>query len=50
MKKYPKTIMFILAAPVWDLPRRLIWGGSGLLMRGDCAEGLSRCQRRLQLR
>ena len=39
-----------LGAAVWDLPRRLIWGGSGLLMRGDCAEGLRRCQRRLQVR
>ena len=39
-----------LGSAPWDLPRRLIWGGSGLLMRGDCAEGLSRCQRRLQLR
>ena len=39
-----------LGAAVWDLPRRLIWGGSGLLMQGDCAEGLRRCGRRLQLR
>ena len=28
-----------------DLPLRLVWGGSGLLMRGDCAEGLERCGR-----
>ena len=34
------------AAPA-DLPVRLIWGGSGLLMRGDCAEGLKRCAERL---
>ena len=39
-----------LGAAPWDLPRRLIWGGSGLLMRADCAEGLRRCERRLQLR
>lgn len=25
-----------------DLPHRLLWGGSGLLMRGDCALGLTR--------
>ena len=37
-----------LKAAPWDLPQRLIWGGSGLLMRGDCAEGLKRCERRLQ--
>lgn len=37
-----------LGAAPWDLPRRLIWGGSGLLMRGDCAEGLKRCERRLK--
>jgi hypothetical protein len=30
-----------------DLPRRLVWGGSGLLMRGDCGEGLRRSARRL---
>lgn len=30
-----------------DLPLRLVWGGSGLLMRGDCAEGLERCGRLL---
>jgi hypothetical protein len=29
-----------------DLPLRLVWGGAGLLMRGDCAEGLERCGRR----
>lgn len=37
-----------LKAALWDLPQRMIWGGSGLLMRGDCAEGLKRCERRLQ--
>ena len=30
-----------------DLPLRLVWGGSGLLMRGDCTEGLERCGRLL---
>ncbi len=34
------------AAPA-DLPARLVWGGSGLLMRGDCAKGLERSVRRL---
>ena len=28
-----------------DLPLRLVWGGAGLLMRGDCSEGLERCGR-----
>ena len=31
-----------VAAAAADLPLRLVWGGSGLLMRGDCAEGLAR--------
>jgi hypothetical protein len=34
------------AAPA-DLPLRLVWGGAGLLMGGDCAEGLERCGRLL---
>ncbi|MCS5699305.1 hypothetical protein NZK32_09670 [Cyanobium sp. FGCU-52] len=34
------------SAPL-DLPQRLVWGGAGLLMQGDCAEGLRRCARRL---
>ncbi len=34
------------AGPV-DLALRLVWGGSGLLMRGACDEGLARCQRML---
>ncbi len=29
-----------LGAGVVDLAPRLLWGGAGLLMRGDCAEGL----------
>jgi hypothetical protein len=36
-----------LGAGLTDLAPRLIWGGSGLLMRGDCAEGLVRSVRRL---
>jgi len=36
-----------LGAGPADLPLRLIWGGAGLLMRGDCAEGLRRSGRRL---
>jgi len=39
-----------LGAAVPDLARRLLWGGSGLLMVGDCQEGLDRCERRLQRR
>jgi hypothetical protein len=30
-----------------DLAPRLLWGGAGLLMEGDCAEGLRRSARRL---
>jgi hypothetical protein len=33
-----------------DLPARLLWGGAGLLMQGDCAEGLRRSARRLEQR
>ncbi|MFM8605054.1 MAG: hypothetical protein ACKOBY_05935 [Cyanobium sp.] len=36
-----------LGAGPADLALRLLWGGSGLLMRGDCAEGLARSARRL---
>jgi hypothetical protein len=36
-----------LGAGPTDLAPRLIWGGSGLLMRGDCAVGLERSVRRL---
>jgi hypothetical protein len=35
-----------LGAGVADLAPRLLWGGAGLLMRGDCAEGLARSARR----
>jgi hypothetical protein len=30
-----------------DLAPRLLWGGAGLLMRGQCTEGLARSARRL---
>lgn len=33
-----------------DLPARLLWGGAGLLMQGDCTEGLRRSARRLEQR
>jgi len=36
-----------VGAGITDLPLRMVWGGSGLLMRGDCAEGLGRCGRLL---
>ena len=36
-----------LGAGAADLAPRLLWGGAGLLMRGDCAEGLDRSARRL---
>ena len=36
-----------LGAGPADLAPRLLWGGSGLLMRGDCANGLLRSTRRL---
>lgn len=38
-----------LGAAPGDLPARLLWGGSGLLMRGDCRAGLERSARRLGL-
>ena len=38
-----------LGAGPLDLAPRLIWGGAGLLMQGDCAEGLARSSRRLGL-
>ena len=34
-----------LGANVFDLGPRLIWGGSGLLMQGDCANGLTQALR-----
>ncbi|MEY4826210.1 MAG: hypothetical protein RLZZ430_1860, partial [Cyanobacteriota bacterium] len=38
-----------LAASPIDLPLRLVWGGSGLLMRGDCTEGLARSSCRIAM-
>lgn len=38
-----------LGAGALDLAPRLIWGGAGLLMQGDCAEGLARSSRQLGL-
>lgn len=37
-----------VAAAAGDLPLRLVWGGAGLLMRGDCADGLARAWRQLE--
>ncbi|MCP9928482.1 hypothetical protein [Cyanobium sp. CH-040] len=36
-----------LGAGAGDLAPRLLWGGAGLLMEADCAEGLRRSARRL---
>lgn len=36
-----------VGAAVTDLPRRVIWGGAGLLMRGDCQHSLEVSIRRL---
>jgi hypothetical protein len=36
-----------LGGGVADLAPRLLWGGAGLLMDGDCAEGLRRSVRQL---
>ena len=36
-----------LGAAAWDLPARMVWGGAGLLMRGDCREVLRRSAGRL---
>lgn len=38
-----------LGAAAWDLPARMVWGGAGLLMRGDCREVLRRSAGRLGL-
>lgn len=38
-----------LGAGVLDLGPRLVWGGSGLLMQVDCAEGLARSLAQLEL-
>jgi len=37
-----------VGAAAADLPLRLVWGGAGLLMRGDCAVGLERAWRSVQ--
>ena len=37
-----------VGAAAADLPLRLVWGGAGLLMRGDCAAGLERAWRQLE--
>ena len=39
-----------LGAGVLDLGPRLVWGGAGLLMQVDCAEGLARSVAQLGLR
>jgi hypothetical protein len=36
-----------VGAAATDLPLRLVWGGAGLLMRGDCQVGLERSSRNL---
>ena len=36
-----------VGAAAMDLPLRLVWGGAGLLMRGDITAGLERVSRRL---
>jgi hypothetical protein len=36
-----------VGAAAMDLPLRLVWGGEGLLMRGDITAGLERISRRL---
>lgn len=36
-----------LGAAAWDLPARTVWGGTGLLMQGDCRQVLRRCASRL---
>ena len=37
-----------VGAAAADLPLRLVWGGAGLLMRGDCSDGLGRAWRSVQ--
>jgi hypothetical protein len=37
-----------VGAAAADLPLRLVWGGAGLLMRGDCRTGLERAWRQLE--
>ncbi|MBW0166693.1 MAG: hypothetical protein KXJ49_04280 [Vulcanococcus sp.] len=36
-----------VGAAAMDLPLRLVWGGAGVLMRGDIVAGLQRISRRL---
>ena len=43
-----ETIREVGAAAA-DLPLRLVWGGAGVLMRGDCGAGLERAWRLVQL-
>lgn len=38
-----------LGGSAGDLAPRLLWGGAGLLMQGECEEGLRRSTRRLRL-
>jgi hypothetical protein len=38
-----------LGAGAVDLPARLVWGGAGQLMEGDCHQVLQRSARRLEL-
>ena len=33
-------------AALWDLPLRMVWGGAGALMRGECDEVLGRALKR----
>ncbi|MCP9774247.1 hypothetical protein [Cyanobium sp. WAJ14-Wanaka] len=51
--RYFRSLGFLplreLAAGPADLAPRLLWGGSGLLMRAECTEVLSRSVRRLGL-
>jgi hypothetical protein len=39
-----------LGAAVADLVPRLVWGGAGLLMEGECAGGLRRSVAQLERR
>ena len=37
-----EPVRMVGASPL-DLAQRLVWGGAGLRMAGDCADGLRRC-------